>query len=77
MFCWVGTPYAFDVVTHSLRWAVRRKIQGFLDIYVDDLMTASEMIHADDDMDTAVEITKSLLGEGAIAKDKTEIGGQR
>jgi hypothetical protein len=74
MFGWVGTPYAFDVITRSLRWAIRRAIPGFVDMYVDDIMAASEMAQADKDMETAVSIAESLLGDGAIAKDKAEKG---
>jgi hypothetical protein len=36
LFGWTGTPYAFDVVTRSIRWGVRRVVNGEVDMYVDN-----------------------------------------
>jgi hypothetical protein len=74
MFGWVGTPYAFDIITRSLRWAIRRKITGRLDMYVDDLMGCSRSENREEDMRIAADIARQLLGPDAIAETKAEFG---
>jgi hypothetical protein len=74
MFGWVGTPYAFDIITRSLRWAIRRKITGRTDMYVDDIMGCSTEENREEDMSIAAEIARRLLGPNAIAETKAEFG---
>jgi hypothetical protein len=74
MFGWTGTPFAFDVVTKSLRRAIRKIISGSLEMYVDDLMGCSLISQTDNDIQLAGDECRSLAGPEAMAEEKTEKG---
>eukprot|EP01035_Chromulina_nebulosa_P030897 gene30897-41117_t len=62
LFGWTGTPYAFDVVTRSIRWGVRRVIRGEADMYVDDLIGCSLSKDVADDIRVSASVIRSLCG---------------
>jgi hypothetical protein len=62
LFGWTGTPYAFDVVTRSIRWGVRRVISGEVDMYVDDLIGCSSSDDVADDIRSSASVIRSLCG---------------
>ena len=72
IFGWVGTPFAFQVVTRALKHEMLYKLRGVSDMYVDDHIGLCLRIHlAQEQADTRKTCT-DLLGEGAVADDKTE-----
>jgi hypothetical protein len=42
IFGWVGTPFAFDPISRTIRRQVNRLIKGRAEMFVDDLMGVSE-----------------------------------
>ena len=74
IFGWTGTPFAFDPVSRSLRYVVRRRIAGGVDVFVDDLMGCSSDEVIENDMSIAGNCITDLLGPKALATDKTESG---
>jgi hypothetical protein len=76
MFGWVGTPYAFDVITRSLRWRMRESIRGEGDMYVDDLMGCSSISDVQEDMATTKRVVEELMGDNSIS-DKKSVRGRR
>jgi hypothetical protein len=71
LFGWTGTPYAFDVVTRSIRWGVRRVIEGEADMYVDDLIGCSLSSDVANDIRLSASVIRSLCGP-----DEDLIGGE-
>jgi len=70
-FGWCGLPYAFFVVTRSLLRAVRARVTGVVDMFVDDLMGCCLRIDLQNNLAIAKEIIESLLGPGTVANHKT------
>jgi hypothetical protein len=62
MFGWTGTPYAFDVITRSIRWGIREVIAGEADMYVDDVIGCSLRCDVDNDIIRATKVIRSLCG---------------
>ena len=67
-------PFAFNVASRSLIRKVRQRIKGGADIYVDDIpgcCLSEEVAH---DIDVVKEESENLLGDDALAEDKTKRG---
>ena len=74
IFGWTGTPFGFDPVSRSLRYVVRIRIDGGVDVFVDDLMGCSHKDKVKNDMAITADCILSLLGSKAVAEDKSETG---
>ena len=74
IFGWTGTPFAFDPVSRSLRYVVRIRIDGGVDVFVDDLMGCSHKDKVENDMAITADCITRLLGPKAVAEDKSETG---
>ena len=74
IFGWTGTPFAFDPVSRSLRFVLRRRVIGGLDMYVDDLMGCTKSDKLKSDMEIAERAIHDLLGSKAVADDKSMSG---
>jgi hypothetical protein len=57
MFGWLGTPFAFDPISRTIRRQVKKAIKGLADMFVDDLMGVSERSNALEDLG----LTKDLI----------------
>ena len=73
-FGWVGTPYAFNVVSRTLDVVTRHTIQGAGLWYVDDLNACSNRRTVDSDMSRVDEEVRTLLGPGSVAAEKDKSG---
>ena len=74
LFGWTGTPFAFDPVSRSLRFVLRRRLDGGLDMFEDDLMGCTRITSLKNDMDLASAAINDLLGSKAVALDKSVDG---
>lgn len=72
MFGWVGTPFAFAVVSRVLQAIINATIDGECRWYVDDLMGVSRQGSVDRDKEQAGEAARGLLGDDAVAEKKWE-----
>ncbi|KAJ1393592.1 hypothetical protein B484DRAFT_277253, partial [Ochromonadaceae sp. CCMP2298] len=73
-FGWTGTPAHFHPITLALQWEIRRKIEGDVGIYVDDIVIVTTKQHEAHDTAAASEVTEGLLGQKTLAMDKKEAG---
>ena len=73
-FGWTGLPFAFHVISGVLVRLVNGQIHGECEMYVDDLMGASATWELDHDLAAARERCTRLMGDEAVADDKTEFG---
>ena len=73
-FGWVGTPYAFDVVSRLLVKLIRMRIAGKVDIATDDLMGCCSKTHAPNDMDLANTAIHDIFVADCVNDDKTQLG---
>ena len=72
IFGWVGTPFAFQVVTRALKHEMRHKLRGASDMYVDDHIGVCLRAHLLQEQAMVRQTCTALLGEEAVADDKTE-----
>ena len=56
MFGWAGTPFAFQVISRTLRRLIIQTIHGLLLIYVDDLLGVSSICDVDHFIDNNVNL---------------------
>ena len=69
-----GMPFAFNVPTNVLRDRARLLVKGLLDVYCDDGIGCCHKDDRQHDMRVFGETIISILGEDAIAEDKSEWG---
>ena len=67
-------PFVFNVISRCLLRAITRLVLGFVGIYIDDLQGCCFKEDVDDEIDTAAKVITDLLGDDAVADDKTEKG---
>jgi len=75
-FGWVGTPYAFNVVSRTLEVITEHTIDGAGLWYVDDLNGCSNRRTYESDMNRVDDEVRTLLGPGSVAADKDKSGRQ-
>jgi hypothetical protein len=73
-FGWTGTPFAFAVISRSLLFAIRKRINGLVDICTDDLCGVCLAEDFDSTLAIVREIIMALLGPNSINKKKTHSG---
>ena len=75
-FGWGAMPFAFNVITKAIVWELNEgtkyKLNGRCLMYVDDLAGVCFDDDMASDQDKAKTLIEGLLGDGAIATDKTE-----
>ena len=69
-FGWTGMPFAFDIITRTLRKVVRSMIRGRMTMYVDDMIAVCMVWDLEHDKQQAKAVSEGLLGSKAIADDK-------
>ena len=69
-FGWTGMPFAFDIITRTLRKLVRSVIRGRMTMYVDDMIAVCMAWYLEHDKGQAKAVSERLLGSKAIADDK-------
>lgn len=76
LFGWSAMPMAFHVVTRALVWELQKPgvLRGLMNMFVDDMFGVCWQEDLEHDMNTASALCKRLLGEGAIAEQKSESG---
>ena len=67
-------PFVFNVISRSLLRAILLLLIGLCLIYIDDLQGCCLKEHVLTDIDTATLVITNLLGDDAVAEDKTETG---
>ena len=72
-FGWVGTPYAFDVVSRLLVKLIRLRIEGKVDIATDDLMGCCSKAAAQGDMEAASTAIHDIFVADCVNDKKTEL----
>jgi hypothetical protein len=80
LFGWSATPAAFQVVTRALVFEMGLRLMGRCCMYVDDILGVTLVKNLEKDKTVTADICIDLLGEGAIAHEKTldtEGGGPR
>ena len=76
LFGWIGMPHAFQVLTRSLHALCSYIILGLCYWYVDDLMAVSPISSYVTDSSKVDASVQHLLGEGSIAKQKSQCARQ-
>ena len=76
LFGWIGMPHAFQVLTRSLHALCSYIILGLCYWYVDDLMAVSPISSYLADSSKVDESVQHLLGDGSIAKQKSQCARQ-
>jgi hypothetical protein len=71
-FGWAGTPAAFAVVTRVIVFELARRLRGLATMYVDDIIGVCLDCDVDHDQENAAVLCTTLLGDEAVAKEKTE-----
>ena len=75
-FGWGAMPFAFNVITKAIVWELNEgtkyRLAGQCLMYVDDLAGVCFDADMAADQSKAKTLVEGLLGEGAIADDKTE-----
>ena len=71
---WTGMPFAFDIITRTLRKLVRSVIRGRMTMYVDDMIAVCMAWDLEHDKGQAKAASEGLLGSKAIADDKCADG---
>jgi len=69
-FGYTGMPGAFQVITRALKYEIRKKAAGRLEMYVDDVIAAAPRLSIPGDIGIVCQVSRDLLGPGAIADDK-------
>ena len=75
-FGWVGTPYAFNVVSRTLDVITAHTIKGAGVWYVDDLNACSNRRTYVEDMSRVDDEVRTLLGPESMAAEKDKSGRQ-
>jgi hypothetical protein len=75
-FGWVGTPYAFNVVSRTLDVITAHTIEGAGVWYVDDLNACSNRRTYVEDMSRVDDEVRTLLGPESMAAEKDKSGRQ-
>jgi len=75
-FGWVGTPYAFNVVSRTLEVITEHTIDGAGLWYVDVLNGCSNRRTYESDMSRVDDEVRTLLGPGSVAAVKDKSGRQ-
>ena len=75
-FGWVGTPYAFNVVSRTLAVITKHTIEGAGIWYVEDLNACSNRRTVESDMSRVDEEVRTLLGPVSVAAEKDKSGRQ-
>jgi len=75
-FGWVGTPYAFAVISRVLKAEIQRRFgsEGMDDVYCDDIMGVTLDRSLDSCRQIVVDVITGLLGPEAHAVEKDEFG---
>mmetsp|Transcript_11528 Transcript_11528/g.25610 ORF Transcript_11528/g.25610 Transcript_11528/m.25610 type:complete len:206 (+) Transcript_11528:2686-3303(+) len=73
-FSFAGQPAAFDVVTRALRHELPRTLKDEGDGYVDDFYGLGLDAEIPEDMRSIMALIRQLLGDKAIAEDKSAFG---
>ena len=68
---WVGTPYAFDVVTRILKKLIRMRINGPAELATDDLLVCSPEILATAHMKIAHDSIHEVFVQDCVNDEKT------
>ncbi len=74
LFGWTGTPYCFQVITRVIKRLVNARIQGNMEMFVDDGMAVGMVSHVCRDKAIMKEISEGIMGSKAMAEDKWEEG---
>jgi hypothetical protein len=76
LFGWTGSPMAFQVINRALVWELSQPgvLKGRLKMYTDDMIGVTLAKHLTHDMDKAATVCRKLLGNTAIADQKTASG---
>jgi hypothetical protein len=80
LFGWSATPAAFQVVTRAIVFEMAIQLSGRSRMYVDDILGVTLKSNLESDKAITANICNDLLGDGAIASEKTtdtESGGAR
>ncbi|WP_353203064.1 hypothetical protein, partial [Polynucleobacter sp.] len=67
-------PFIFNVISRCILRAISLIIMGLICMYIDDIMGVSDREHVDEDISLATTVITNLLGDDAVAVEKTEIG---
>ena len=75
-FGWTGLPAAFQVITRALVWEIMHNpnIPAWVKMYVDDLFGVCRRTMWPSVLREISALIRQLLGEGALADEKTEAG---
>ena len=73
-FGWGEMPFAFDVITRTIRRLANRQLAGRCECYVDDVMGCSPTSSLPSDIGTVVGTIQALLGPDAENQGKREQG---
>jgi len=74
VFGWTGTPGCFQVINRVLMSEAALTLYGLAKMFVDDVMGVTLRSKVLADQQIMRELITGLLGEGAVAEDKTESG---
>ena len=74
VFGWSCTPAAFQVVTRAIKWELKYKLRGLVEMYVDDLVGVCLRSQLEGELAIASATILDLLGSFSIAEHKTESG---
>jgi hypothetical protein len=74
LFGWTGTPAAFQVITRAIVFQLGRTTLGKVLMYVDDLIGICRRSDLSAELARTRELCTKLLGDNAVADDKTESG---
>ena len=76
LFGWTGTPYAFQVITRIVKRLLRKAINEYIEMYVDDIIGICFDFEFQNIKEKVIQICEGLLGPSAIAIDKWDSGRQ-
>ena len=74
VFGWTGTPGCFQVVNRALMWEAAKFLKGLAQMFCDDVMGVCWKKDVQENQDRMFCLIEGLLGEGAVAKDKSIYG---
>lgn len=74
VFGWSCTPFAFQVVTRSVLFELRKILAGLVAMYVDDIFGVCLLADLQRELALTRALCVDLLGPNAVADKKTEYG---
>jgi hypothetical protein len=80
LFGWSATPAAFQVITRAILYELGKLLTGRAKMYVDDILGVTLVALLVKELSTTRSVCTRLLGDGAVADEKTqhtEMGGPR